>query len=170
MDNEHLRSLARAAVGRHLRRFGSHGFTYDELYAEALYGIAQAIRTARAGLHPTQTSVHARLRAEGQIMDAWRNRSGSRRQNPVVLLPLHDEDDRPLVDDRLDELAAHQVVGQAMRAVLTPREREIVAEGARGIPVADTARRVGLSRSRVSQLRAAAARKVRSHLARPPEA
>lgn len=171
--------VARQVVEQYLRSNRWMRYTYDELLSDAAYGVALAVRRWDPQIGPFPR--YARLRAEGALIDGVRRRSHIPHSRWVRGSSLEDspEHERPPVSIDPEELAWREPVEpcRQMNAIearvvidellehLTDRERLVVAAvDLLGVPQADVAGALGVTPSRVCQVRRVALGKMRDEV------
>ena len=162
--------LARLVAAATLRGKPSN-ITYDDLLGAAYEGLVQAALSYDPSKSDSFVS-WARRRLNGAVLDALRRedllpRSQRRAlagQTFAAVVPLEAAGE-PHSADHADQVAASVTVRQTLRkAPLSPTQAVALADHQAEIPQAVTAAALGLTCSRVSQLRYEALRVCREHL------
>lgn len=164
LTDDDIREIARIATRDYMGRQGLYGEqVHDDVYADALYGIAQALRRMVPGRSHSEYCAYALRRARGEIIDSLRERYGrSEKQRAqsqhASLEEMHEEDHWDPVEPRqpLGDIEYAEDLGVAL-AAMSVREREVfIQHEAYGIHLAEIGSWYGLTGARVSQIKQAA--------------
>lgn len=156
--------IACIATRLYIRRHPTAWRAFDELLSAAGLGASQARAGIRPGTNATQARAFVLRRAQGAIIDDLRSRNpGSRSEHrPAPVLHLEDLDtDVRATGRELEQVEARAIVAAAL-AGLTDRERRVlIATTGQGHSLAEVATALGVTESRISQIRTAALAKAR---------